>query len=401
VTITLDDIRNAAAQLPGKVEKTPCVASRTLSEITGAEVYLKLENLQFTASFKERGALIKLLSLTPAQRTSGVIAMSAGNHAQAVARHARLLGIPAVIVMPRTTPNIKVEHTRALGAEVVLHGDSLEDAAAHAHATAEERNLVLVHPYDDEGVIAGQGTIALEMLEQRPELEVLVVPIGGGGLIAGNAIAAKALRPDIQVIGVETERYPSMQQALRGEEPRCGIGTIAEGIAVKRPGDLTLPVIRDKVDDILLVDEERIEQAVLLMLEVEKTVAEGAGATPLAALLEHPERFTGRKTGLIVSGGNIDLPVLSHIIQRGLARSSRLVRIQVVLSDLTGPFSEAAACIERTGALIAHVRHHRTFCDQPLRNVEVEFILHTRGTDHVRDILTGLSGSGFEARILN
>jgi len=401
VTITLDDIRNAAAQLPGKVEKTPCVASRTLSEITGAEVYLKLENLQFTASFKERGALIKLLSLTPAQRTSGVIAMSAGNHAQAVARHARLLSIPAVIVMPRTTPNIKVEHTRALGAEVVLHGDSLEDAAAHAHATAEERNLVLVHPYDDEGVIAGQGTIALEMLEQRPELEVLVVPIGGGGLIAGNAIAAKALRPDIQVIGVETERYPSMQQALRGEEPRCGIGTIAEGIAVKRPGDLTLPVIRDKVDDILLVDEERIEQAVLLMLEVEKTVAEGAGATPLAALLEHPERFTGRKTGLIVSGGNIDLPVLSHIIQRGLARSSRLVRIQVVLSDLTGPFSEAAACIERTGALIAHVRHHRTFCDQPLRNVEVEFILHTRGTDHVRDILTGLSGSGFEARILN
>jgi threonine dehydratase len=361
---------------------------------------LKLENLQFTGSFKDRGALVKLLSLTELERERGVIAMSAGNHAQAVARHAQLLGIPAVIVMPRFTPNIKVEHTRAFGAEVVLHGDALEDAAAFAHAAAEERGLVLVHPYDDERIMAGQGTIALEMLEQQPDLEVLVVPIGGGGLIAGNAIAAKSIRPEIEVIGVETERYPSMQQALRGEPPRCGTGTIAEGIAVKRPGDLTLPVIRDRVDDILLVDEDSIEQAVLLMLEVEKTVSEGAGATPLAALLRYPERFTGRATGLVVSGGNIDLPVLSHIIQRGLARSGRLARLRVAISDISGPFSEVAACIEQAGANIAHVHHHRTFCEQPLHDVEVEFILHTRGTDHLRDILAALTEAGFAARQL-
>jgi len=400
VTVELEDIRSAAEQLRGKVERTPCVASHTLSEITGAEVFLKLENLQFTASFKERGALIKLLSLTAEERARGVIAMSAGNHAQAVARHAKLLGIPAVIVMPTATPNIKVEHTRAFGAEVFVHGDSLEDSAAFANATARERNLVLVHPYDDERIIAGQGTIALEMLEQQPDLEVLVIPIGGGGLIAGNAIAVKSLRPDIDVVGVETERYPSMQQALRGETPQCGTSTIAEGIAVKRPGALTLPVIRERVDDILLVDEDSIERAVLLMLEVEKTVAEGAGATPLAALLKNPKRFAGRKTGLVVSGGNIDLPVLSHIIQRGLARSGRLTRLAIAISDTSGAFSEVAACIERTGANIAHVRHHRTFCEQPLRNVEVEFVLHTRGVDQIRDILAALKESGFTARQL-
>ena len=397
MTVTVEKILSAAEKLRGKVEKTPCVPSRTLSQVTGAEVYLKLENLQFTASFKERGALIKLMSLTPEERSRGVVAMSAGNHAQAVARHAQLLGIPAMIVMPRNTPNIKVEHTRAFGAEVVLHGESVEDAAAFALAAARDNGLVLVHPYDDERIIAGQGTIALEMLAQQPELEVLVIPIGGGGLIAGNAVAAKALRPKIKVIGVETARYPSMQQALRGETPECGTGTIADGIAVKQPGRITLPLIRDLVDEILLVDEVSIEDAVLLMLEVEKVVAEGAGATPLAALLEHQHLFSGRKVGLIVSGGNIDLPVLSYIIQRGLARSARLARVRVVITDSSGTFSGAATCIEETGAAIAHVHHHRTFCEQPLRSVEVEFVLHTRGPEHVRDILAALKQAGFSA----
>lgn len=400
MTLYIEDIRAAAERLQGTIEKTPCVASHTLSRITGAEVYLKLENLQFTASFKERGALNKLTSLTREERSRGVIAMSAGNHAQAVARHAQLLGIRAVIVMPRATPTIKVEHTRGFDAEVVIYGDSLEEAAAYARTRAVDEGLVMVHPYDDEAVIAGQGTIALEMLDQQPDLEVLVIPIGGGGLIAGNAIAAKAIKPSIRIVGVETERYPSMQQALRGETPQCGTGTLAEGIAVKRPGERTLPVIREKVNDILLVGEDDIERAVLLMLEVEKLVAEGAGAVSLAALLRHGEIFAGRKVGLVVSGGNIDLPVLSHIIQRGLARSSRLVRVAVDIPDAPNAFSRVAACIEATGASIGHVRHQRTFCEQPLRSAEVEFVLHTRGPDHVRALLDALNEAGFSARMM-
>ncbi|UCE88921.1 MAG: pyridoxal-phosphate dependent enzyme, partial [Pseudomonadota bacterium] len=291
--VSLEDIERAATLIRGQVEETPCVHTRTLSQITGADIYLKLENLQFTASFKDRGALVKLLSLSDRDRAGGIIAMSAGNHAQAVAYHAQRLGIDAVIVMPRFTPAIKTERTRAFGAEVVLHGDSFDEAGAHAKRLASERGLLMVHPYDDEKIIAGQGTAALEMLRAQPQLDTLLVPIGGGGLIAGSAIAAKAIKPEIRVVSVETENFPSMRRAVDGAEPQFGAFTIADGIAVKQPGSLTLPVVRELVDEIVLVDDETIERAVLLLLEVEKTVVEGAGAVGLAALLKWPAQFTG------------------------------------------------------------------------------------------------------------
>ncbi|UCE88001.1 MAG: threonine ammonia-lyase, partial [Deltaproteobacteria bacterium] len=340
MAVHLRDIQAAAEAIAGSVVRTPCTRSRTLSEITGAQVILKFENHQFTASFKDRGALVKLLTLTPEERSAGVIAMSAGNHAQAVAYHAQRLGIPATIVMPRTTPNVKVERTRAFGAEVILHGAGLDAAREHAEALARQRKLVLVHPYDDEHIIAGQGTIALEMLDAFRDLETLVVPIGGGGLIAGVATAAKALRPEIEIVGVEAARFPAMLQAIRGEPIECGSETLAEGIAVVEPGRCTLPVIRERVDEILLVGEGDIEAAVLLLLEVEKTVVEGAGAAGLAALLQHRSRFAGRQVGLILSGGNIDLLALSSIIQRGLVRSGRLVRLHVGIPDVPGALAE-------------------------------------------------------------
>ncbi len=394
-SVTLEQIRAAAEVLRGQVVETPCVASRVLSQLTGAEVVLKFENLQFTASFKDRGALVKLQALTPEQRRAGVVAMSAGNHAQAVAYHAGRLGIRAVIVMPRFTPTNKVEHTRAFGAEVVLEGDTFDDAAAVALRLVAERGLTLVHPYDDPYVIAGQGTVALEMLAAHPELEVLVVPVGGGGLIAGNAVAARALKPEIEVVGVETERFPSMRCALRGEPPLFGQSTLAEGIAVKRPGGLTLPIIRDLVGDLLLVGEADIERAVLLLLEVEKTVAEGAGAAGLAALLRHRERFAGRRVGLILSGGNIDLPVLSLIIQRGLVGSGRLVRLKVGLRDVPGALAEVIGHISATRANIVHIDHQRTFSELPLELAEVVFILETRGHAHVEELLANLRGAGY------
>ena len=318
MSVGLQDIHDAAEVVRGIVEETPCIHSHTLSEIIGTTVVLKFENLQFTGSFKDRGALVKLLSLTEEQRKKGVIAMSAGNHAQAVAYHAQRLGVPAVIVMPRFTPTVKVEHTRGFGAEVILHGEGFDEAGVFAKALATEKGHCLIHPYDDPEIIAGQGTVALEMLAAHPDLDSLIVPIGGGGLIAGNAIAAKGIRAGIEIIGVEAERYPSMLRAIEGKTPEYGEFTIAEGIAVKEPGRFTLPIVQELVDEILLVDDDEIEQAVLLLLEVEKTVAEGAGAAGLAALLKHRARFAGRKVGIIISGGNIDLPLLSSIIQRGL-----------------------------------------------------------------------------------
>ena len=319
--VTAQSIRAAAVLLADQVIDTPCLYSRTLSEITGAEVYLKFENLQFTASFKERGALVKLLSLSPGERAAGVLAVSAGNHAQGVAYHARRLGVHAVIVMPRHTPHVKVEHTRAFGAEVILAGAGFDEAKAHGVALAAERKLTLVHPYDDEQVISGQGTVALEMLAREPALEVLVVPVGGGGLIAGMAVAAKAAKPGIELYGVETENFPSMYCALRGETARCAANTIAEGIAVREPGALTLPIVRELTRGVLLVGEGEIEHAIVLLLEIEKTVAEGAGAAGLAALLAHPTHFTGRKVGLVLCGGNIEPLVLAEIIQRGMVKS--------------------------------------------------------------------------------
>jgi threonine dehydratase len=401
MTVTLEDIHQAAKNIQGNVETTPLVHSRTLSKMSGAEVYLKFENLQFTASFKERGALNKLLSLTKQQRSKGVIAMSAGNHAQAVAYHAQRLAIPAMIVMPRFTPNVKVEHTRAFGAEVILHGDSFDEAASFALKTAEERDLLLVHPYDDEKIMAGQGTIALEIFKAQSKLDVLIIPIGGGGLISGNAIAAKALNPKIKIIGVEAERYPSMISALQNKPAEFGTSTIAEGIAVKTPGDFTLPVVQELVDDIILVDENSIEESVLLLLEVEKTLAEGAGAAGLAALLKEKDQFANHKVGIIISGGNIDLPVLETIIQRGLVRSGRMIRLRLDLRDVPGTLASATQCIEDSGANIVHIHHHRAFIDQPLQVVEVEFVLQTRGKQHAQEIMTSLQQNQFKVRSLH
>lgn len=393
--VTFQNIQDAAQMIEGCVARTPCTHSRTLSKITGAEVFLKFESHQFTGSFKERGALAKLLSVDSRQQHQGVIAMSAGNHAQAVAYHAQRLGIPATIVMPRLTPNVKVEHTRMFGAHVVLQGQDLEESAAFAQAEAREKGLEIVHPYDDATVIAGQGTCALEILADCPDLDVLVVPIGGGGLIAGCAIAAKALRPHIDVIGVQAARYPSMRQALDGQPVQCGASTVAEGIAVKAPGYLTTPIIRTFVHDVMLVEERDIEDAVLLLLEVEKTVVEGAGAVGLAALLRHPHRFRGRKIGLILSGGNIDMTVLSSIIQRGLVRSSRLVRVRAELPDRPGALGEITRVLGEVDANIVEIIHHRSFTKVPLKSAEVEIVIQTRGASHLRDIEAALKSAGF------
>ena len=399
--VSLQDVRNAAAAISGAVRDTACLRSHTLCGIAGAQVYLKFENHQFTASFKERGALNKLLSLDAAQRRAGVIAVSAGNHAQGVAYHAELLQIPAVIVMPRFTPNVKVEQTRAFGAEVILHGENFDEAKAHALQVMAQRRLTLVHPYDDEKIIAGQGTIALEMLDALPDLDVLIVPVGGGGMIAGMASAAKALKPRIEMIGVETRRFPSMFSALKGSKPEFGSNTIADGIAVREPGKLTLEIIRKQVDDIVLVDEGDIEEAMLLLLEIEKTVVEGAGAAGLAGLLRNHERFAGRKVGVVLSGGNIDPLTLADIIERGMVRAGRLTRLQVQLRDLPGSLAKVTAALAEANANIDEVHHERAFTHLPVQSAVVDFVLQTRGHDHVKQIIAGLEAAGFNTRLHN
>ncbi len=391
---TFADIQAAAARIHGHVAVTPCVHAVTLSRITGAEVFLKFENLQFTASFKERGALNKLLLLTSEERARGVIAMSAGNHAQGVAYHGKRLGIPVVIVMPRHTPDVKVEHTREHGAEVILHGENLQEAAAFARALCKERNLVFVHPYDDAEVIAGQGTLALEMLAQQPELDTLIVPIGGGGLLAGIAVAAKALKPSIELIGVQSDRFPAMAARLRGEQMPCAPYTVAEGIAVKEPGEITTALIREHVKDVALVSEREIEDALLLLLQIEKTVVEGAGAAGLAALIQMKDRLRGRKVGLLLCGGNIDLFNLSSIIQRGLVRGGQIVSLRVETRDVPGALAEVSALIGRGGGNIIEVHHQRTFADQPLQNVAIDFLLRTRGPSHSEQIIAALRAGG-------
>jgi threonine dehydratase len=395
VTVTLADVRGAAERLAGALVRTPCLRSETLSGIAGAELVIKFENLQFTASFKERGALNKLLRLSAAERERGVVAMSAGNHAQAVARHAGRLGIRATLVMPRYTPAVKVEQTRQLGAEVLLHGDDLTQAAERAGALARERGLVFVHPYDDPDVMAGQGTLALEMLEDHPDLAALVVPVGGGGLAAGCAVAAHGVAPALEMYGVEAERFPSMKQALAGEPIACGRDTIAEGIAVKRPGALTREILREHLRELLLVGERDLEEAVLLYLEVEKTVAEGAGAAALAAVLRHRERFAGRKVGVVLSGGNIDGLVLASIIERGLARSGRLARLDVLLPDRPGALADVTRVIAESGANVIEVSHERAFGRVPLREARVEFVLSTRGRAHLDELRAALAAAGY------
>lgn len=395
--ITLQDIQDAASRLQGQVLDTPCVESRTLSEIVGAQVFLKFENLQFTASFKERGACNKLAQLTAEERARGVIAMSAGNHAQGVAYHAQRLGIRAVIVMPSYTPGVKVERTRGFGAEVVLHGSSLEEASQHAYALAEAQGLVFVHPYNDEAVAAGQGTLGLEMLTAVPNLDALVIAVGGGGLIAGVATAAKALRPGIEIIGVQTERFPAMVNAVKGTHHSQGTSTIAEGIAVGTPGTVTLEVVRRLVDDLVLVDEGDIEQAVLMLLEIEKTLVEGAGAAGLAALVRYPERFKGKRVGLVLCGGNIGPLLLAAIIERGMVRSGRLARIQVSARDVPGVLAAIAKTVADAGANIEEVHHQRAFTLLAAQNVEIELVLQARGKAHVQEVLEKLRAAGMEA----
>jgi len=397
--IGLDDIRAAAQRIAGAVERTPCVRSRTLSLLTGAELYLKFENLQFTASFKERGALNKLATLDDSQRRRGVIAMSAGNHAQAVAYHAARLGIPAVIVMPKGSPNTKIRNTLVHGAEVVLEGDSLADAGRHAHERAAREHLVFVHPYEDPLVIAGQGTVALEILESVPELDILVVPVGGGGLISGIATAAKALKPSIRIYGVESQTYPSMRQRLAGEPVKVGGDTIAEGIAVKDVGDTAFAIVQKLVDEVLVVREETIERAIVALIEIEKTVAEGAGATALAALLEHPKRFAGKRVAMPISGGNIDSRVLASVLMRGLVRDGRLVRLRITMPDVSGSLAKVAAVIAEAGGNIVEVQHQRIFGTSSVRSPEVEFLVETRDRDHTDALVRSLTESGIEASV--
>jgi threonine dehydratase len=397
--IEFNDILAAARRLQGHLLRTPCVASKTLSDITGAQIFLKFENLQFTASFKERGACNKLALLTPEQSAQGVIAMSAGNHAQGVAYHAQRLGLHAVIVMPRFTPGVKVERTRGFGAEVILHGDSLEEARAHAFALADQRSLTFVHPYDDEDIVAGQGTVALEMLEEVPDLDTLIVAVGGGGLISGMATVAKALRPGIEVVGVQTVRFPAMFNAIKGTHHPQGTSTIAEGIAVGTPGRIPLDIIHQRVDDLLLVDEGDIEQALVMLLEVEKTLVEGAGAVGLAALLKYPDRFKGKRIGLVLCGGNIDPLLLAAIIERGMVRAGRLARIRVGARDVPGSLARITAMVAEAGANIEEVHHQRAFTTLSAQNAEIELVVQTRGHAHVNDVLGVLLAAGFDAQL--
>jgi threonine dehydratase len=398
MSVELRDIQAAAQVIEGHVVRTPFLRSSTLSEITGAEIWLKFENHQFTASFKERGALNKLASLDAAQRAKGVIACSAGNHAQGVAYHANRLGIPAIIVMPRHTPYVKVEHTRRHGAEVILEGEGFDAAKAHAIEQAAARGLTLVHPYDDEKIVAGQGTCGLEMMQDEPGIDTLVVAIGGGGLISGISIAAKAMKPSIEVIGVEMVRFPGMYHAMKGTEPTFAASTIAEGIAVKEPGVLTRAIIARNVSEILLVDEGDIEESIVMLLEIEKTVVEGAGGAPLAAVLRNAERFRGRRVGLVLGGGNIDPLVLAEIVQRGMVRAGRLARVSVEVRDLPGSLAKVTACVAEQNANIEEVHHQRAFTHLAVQNAEVDLVLKTRNHAHVGEIVAALTKLGFKAR---
>jgi threonine dehydratase len=395
VSISLAHIEAARRAIAGHVLPTPMLPAPRLSALTGAHVHVKYENLQVTNSFKERGARNKLASLMPAECARGVIAMSAGNHAQAVAYHAALLGIPATVVMPETTPFVKVAATKAYGAQVLLEGEGVSEAQARAEVLARECGLVWVHPYDDAHVIAGQGTIALEMLEQAPDLEMLVIPIGGGGLISGIAIAAKAIQPSIDLIGVESALYPSMWNAINGAQRPLGGATLAEGIAVKNVGTLTLPIIRALVADIMLVDEEHIERAVNAYLTLQKTMAEGAGAAGLAAMLAEPQRFAGRKVGLVLCGGNIDPRILSSIVVRGLERESRIVSFRLTIDDRPGLLGRIATTLGRLGANILEVDHKRLYLDVPAKGARVDVTVETRDAAHANEIIAAFEDEGF------
>ena len=393
---SLADIKNAAEALKGHVVRTPLIAAPKLSALSGAEIFIKYENLQFTNSFKDRGAYLKLDSLTGEERNRGVVAISAGNHAQAVAYHASRLGIPALIVMPEGTPFVKVGNTEALGAEVVLAGETIAESRDTADVIARERDLTFVHPYDDSFVITGQGTVGIEMLADQPDLDMIVIPIGGGGLIAGCAVAAKALKPEIEIIGVEVEYFPSMHHGVRDEEPVCGGQTLAEGIAVKKVGDLTLPIVRDLVEDIILVDEAAIERAICTLLTVQKTMSEGAGAAGLAAITKEPERFKGKNVGLVLTGGNIDPRMLASLVVRGLEFEEKIISLRLKITDQPGVLGSIASMLGKAGANILEVSHRRAFLDVPAKGATLDIVIETKDAEHGAQVMHKMREAGFE-----
>ncbi len=399
MTISFDDIKHAATAIAGKVPQTPFLRASALSTMTGANVMLKLETLQTTNAFKVRGALNKLLSLTPGERKRGVIALSAGNHAQAVAHHATQLGIPATIVMPETTPWTKVERTRLFGGTVELAGETLSDARDHLNRLIDERGLVLVHPYNDPLVVAGQGTIALEMLSDAPELDSLIIPIGGGGLISGMAVAARHIKPDIEIIGVELERYPAMHAAINNTGAACGGSTLAEGIAVRDVSDIAVDLCRDLVDDIVLVDEAAVEKAVVSLLSEEKLLAEGAGAAGVAAMLQDPARWQNKTVGLVICGGNIDQRMLASLIVRELGRDRRIVSLRFRIEDRPGVLGLISSALGEKKANILEVHHQRNFLDVPAKGAVLEITVETRGPEHTDEIIAFMNGKPYIAKV--
>ncbi len=393
--LTVDDVRAAAQRIAGAVVRTPMMHSKTLSQIAGCEIWLKFENLQFTAAYKERGALNALLNLTDEQRARGVIAASAGNHSQGLAYHGTRLGVPVTIVMPRTTPTVKVMQTQSVGGEVVLEGETFDEAYAYARSMEKQLGLTFVHPFDDPVVAAGQGTVALEMLEDKPDLDCLVVPIGGGGLISGMATVAKAIRPDLEVVGVQAQLFPSMYAHVKGEEMDCGGDTLAEGIAVKAPGEFTSKIIAELVDDIVLVDEEALESAVSLLLQIEKTVVEGAGAAGLAAVLAHPEHFAGKKVGLVLCGGNIDTRLLANVLLRDLARQGRLARLRITLQDRPGALFKVMREFNEHHVNIIEIYHQRIFTSLPAKGLITDIECEARDRDQLDALVKSLRSKGY------
>jgi threonine dehydratase len=394
--VTLEDVRAAHARIGGAVVRTPTLHSQTLSQMTGAKVYLKFENLQFTAAYKERGALNRLLLMGDNARKNGVIAASAGNHAQGLAYHGKRLGVPVTIVMPKATPTVKVMQTEAHGATVVLHGETFEAAYAHARALESEHGLTFVHPFDEPDIIAGQGTVAIEMLEDAPDIDTLAVPIGGGGLISGMGTAAKALRPDLKLVGVQAELYPSMHNVISGVDAPCTGDTLAEGIAVKHPGELTRRFVRALADDIVLVSERRLEEAVSLLLQIEKTVVEGAGAAGLAALMEFPDRFRGRTVGVVLTGGNIDTRLLANVLLRDQVRSGRLARIRIRLQDRPGALVNVFRVIAELNVNVLEIYHQRVFTDLPAKGLITDIECETRDAAHLERLIRALREAGYE-----
>jgi threonine dehydratase len=394
--ITVDDILAARTRISGSIVKTPTLISQTLSNMLGCNVYLKFENLQFTAAYKERGALNRLIQLDDAAKAKGVIAASAGNHAQGLAYHGKRLGVPVTIVMPTTTPTVKITQTQGHGATVVQYGEKFDDAYAHARLLEVEQGLTFVHPFDEPDIMAGQGTVALEMLEDAPEIDTLVIPIGGGGLFSGMATAARAMKPDIRLIGVQAELYPSMYDFIKGADLACDGDTLAEGIAVKQPGQLTRRFVERLADDVLLVDERRLEEALSLLLQIEKTVVEGAGAAGLAALLTYREQFAGRNVGLVLTGGNIDTRLLANVLLRDLARSGRLARLRIILQDRPGALFHVARIFDQEAVNILELAHQRIFTNLPAKGLSLDVECETRDRAHLQRLIAALGEAGYE-----